>query len=143
MINPEAILRTLGRRRERRQTPADAVIALVRAGIPFRSLDRLAGQLRMPVAELQDIVGVPRATAARKRAAKGTLKPELSDRLVRIANIFTIAREVLESEERAARWLREPNRAMRGDIPLRMLDTEIGAREVEQVLCRLEHGVYS
>jgi putative toxin-antitoxin system antitoxin component (TIGR02293 family) len=97
----------------------------------------------MPVAELQDIVGVPRATAARKRAAKGTLKPELSDRLVRIANIFTIAREVLESEERAARWLREPNRAMRGDIPLRMLDTEIGAREVEQVLCRLEHGVYS
>jgi putative toxin-antitoxin system antitoxin component (TIGR02293 family) len=143
MINAEAILRTFGRRREKRQTPQDAVIALVRAGIPVRSLDRLAGQLRMPVAELQAIVGVPPATAARKRAARGTLKPELSDRLVRIANIFTIAREVLESEERAARWLREPNRAMRGSIPLRMLDTEIGAREVEQVLYRLEHGVYS
>jgi putative toxin-antitoxin system antitoxin component (TIGR02293 family) len=115
----------------------------VRSGMPIRSVDRLAKQLRIPIAEFQAILGIPPATAARKRAAKATLKPELSDRIVRIANIMAIARNVLESEERAARWLKEPNRALRGAVPLRMLDTEIGAREVEQVLYRLEHGVYS
>ena len=116
------------------------MIALVRTGVPADSLDRIAKQLRVPVAEVQALIGIPPATAARKRASKGTLKPELSDRLVRIANVFAIARGVLESEERAARWLKEPNRALRGGVPLRRLDTEIGAREVEQVLYRLEHG---
>ncbi len=143
MINAEAVLLALGERVPKRQSAPEKVVRLVRSGMPIRSVDRLAKQLRIPVAEFQAILGIPPATAARKRAAKGTLKPELSDRIVRIANIVAIARSVLEGEERAAQWLKEPNRALRGAAPLRMLDTEIGAREVEQVLSRLEHGVYS
>lgn len=144
MVNAEAILETLGQRpRKKTQSAADAVIALVRAGMPARSLDRLAERLRVPIAEVQSILGLPPATAARKRAAKAALKPAISDRIVRIANIWTIASSVLESEEKASAWLQQPNRALGGNIPLRMLDTEMGAREVERVLHRLEFGVYS
>jgi len=53
------------------------------------------------------------------------------------------AAEVLGSEEKASRWLHSPNRALGGSRPLDVVDTDLGAREVEAVLGRIEHGVYS
>jgi putative toxin-antitoxin system antitoxin component (TIGR02293 family) len=141
MVRVEAILATLGQKRTKKA--AQAARDLVREGLPASTLDRLAEQLGVPLSEIQAIVGIPAATAARKRAANETLKPALSDRAFRIARMLTLAAGVLESREKAAHWLREPNRALRGEVPLRMLDTEIGAREVELVLERIEHGVYS
>jgi putative toxin-antitoxin system antitoxin component (TIGR02293 family) len=50
---------------------------------------------------------------------------------------------LFESPEVAARWLRRPNRALGGERPLDLLTSDAGARVVEQVLGRIEHGVYS
>ncbi len=63
-----------------------------------------------------------------------------SDRLMRVA---AQAAEVLGSKEKASSWLRSPNRALAGSRPLDIIDTDLGAREVETVLGRIEHGVYS
>lgn len=62
---------------------------------------------------------------------------------VRSARIAALACEVLGDPEKAARWLRQPNRALAGRAPLSLLDTELGAREVEAVLRRIEYGVFS
>jgi putative toxin-antitoxin system antitoxin component (TIGR02293 family) len=53
------------------------------------------------------------------------------------------AARVLGDEARAARWLRQPNPDLRGRAPLELLDGELGRREVEQLLARMERGVYS
>jgi len=53
------------------------------------------------------------------------------------------AEEVLGTAEKAARWLKKPNRALGGAVPLAQLDTDIGARQVEEILGRIEHGLYS
>jgi putative toxin-antitoxin system antitoxin component (TIGR02293 family) len=143
MVNAEAILATLGQKRGKKGQAADAARDLVRQGMPASALDRLADQLGVPLSEIQRIVGIPPATAARKRAANETLKPALSDRAFRIARMLTLATDVFESREKAAHWMREPNRALHGEVPLHLLDTEIGSREVEQILERIEHGVYS
>ncbi len=116
---------------------------MVRSGLPMKSVDHLARRLRVPVADVEMIAGIPRSTAHRKRTAKEKLKPASSERVVRIASVFSIAAGVLESDEKAAYWLQQPNRALHGSKPVDLLDTEIGARAVEQVLNRLEHGIYS
>jgi putative toxin-antitoxin system antitoxin component (TIGR02293 family) len=45
--------------------------------------------------------------------------------------------------EKAAQWLKTPNRALRGVRPLDQLDTDPGVREVEDILGRISYGVYS
>ncbi|MGH7857479.1 MAG: antitoxin Xre/MbcA/ParS toxin-binding domain-containing protein, partial [Candidatus Binatia bacterium] len=63
--------------------------------------------------------------------------------LYRLARVGAMAVRVLGSEEKAGRWLHRPNRALGNESPLSLLDTAIGAREVEDLLGRIEHGVVS
>ena len=50
----------------------------------------------------------------------------------------------LRAGEAAARdWLAKPARALDGETPIEHADTEAGAREVENLIGRLEHGVYT
>jgi putative toxin-antitoxin system antitoxin component (TIGR02293 family) len=46
----------------------------------------------------------------------------------------------LEDQERALRWFKRPNRALGGAVPLQLIDTELGARQVEEVLGRVGYG---
>lgn len=51
--------------------------------------------------------------------------------------------EAMEGEERARRWLSSPQVGLGGAVPLDYAETEVGAREVEDLLGRIEYGVYS
>jgi putative toxin-antitoxin system antitoxin component (TIGR02293 family) len=51
--------------------------------------------------------------------------------------------EVLESVEGARRWLNAPQVGLGGAVPLEYAESELGAREVEDLLGRIEYGVYS
>jgi putative toxin-antitoxin system antitoxin component (TIGR02293 family) len=143
MVDVAEVLKVLGQRSRGHRPAVETARELVRHGMPARVLDILATRLNIPVGEVQIIAGIPPATAARKRGGNETLRPMLSDRLFRIASVYTLAKQVLENDDKAATWLQEPNRALHGERPLDMLDTEVGTREVELILNRLEHGVYS
>ncbi|MGH9845548.1 MAG: antitoxin Xre/MbcA/ParS toxin-binding domain-containing protein [Blastocatellia bacterium] len=49
----------------------------------------------------------------------------------------------MKPRRKASLWLQEPNRALGLQTPLSLLDTDEGARRVEDVLIRIEHGVFS
>jgi putative toxin-antitoxin system antitoxin component (TIGR02293 family) len=75
---------------------------------------------------------------------EGRLQPDESDRLVRAARIFAQAVGLFEGDEEAARrWLTSPQPALGGSTPWDYAATEIGAREVENLIGRLEHGIPS
>jgi putative toxin-antitoxin system antitoxin component (TIGR02293 family) len=57
-----------------------------------------------------------------------------------LARIVAIANEYLGDHERATRWLKHPNRALGGVPPFAAIDTEPGARQVENVLGRIAYG---
>jgi putative toxin-antitoxin system antitoxin component (TIGR02293 family) len=61
-------------------------------------------------------------------------------RLVRCARLFALALHVLHDRRSAARWLKSPQQELGGSIPLVLVQTEVGARTVERVLGRMEHG---
>ncbi len=109
-------------------------------GLPFSSLESVRARLRLTVPELAAVLRMPTRTLARRRQLR-RLEADESDRLYRVARVAGQAVTLLGSEEAASAWLRRPNRALGGEPPVRLLDTDIGARQVEDVLGRLEHGV--
>ena len=75
-----------------------------------------------------------------RRRSTGRLARYESDRLYRLARIVALANEYLGDHERASRWLKRPNRALGGIAPVTAIDTELGARQVENVLGRIAYG---
>ncbi len=72
------------------------------------------------------------------------MQPDESDRLVRLARVFSRAIELFEGDsEGAQEWMMRPNRAFGEVSPFEMVKTDVGAREVENLIGRIEHGVIS
>lgn len=112
-------------------------------GFSFLALERLESHTGVGLSLLAAIVGIPERTLARRKAA-GRLTPEESERLLRIAGIFEKSVELFEGDATAAvDWLMTPRRALNDQEPLLYSRTELGAREVENLIGRLEHGVFS
>jgi len=122
-------------------TPSKLIAAL-RAGLPVAELEDLRSSLDVSMEKLASILGMAKATLHRRKAA-GRLGPGESDRVVRFARLMGKAAEVLESEDSARRWLASPQVGLGGAVPLDFAATEAGGREVEDLLGRIEHGVYS
>jgi putative toxin-antitoxin system antitoxin component (TIGR02293 family) len=116
--------------------------ALVREGLPVAALEFLLAREWLAAADLYRLVGSAR-TLQRKRAAHATLSPEESDRLARVARVIARSEEALGDPQRAHRWLGRENRALGGERPITLLDSDAGAIAVERVLGRIEHGIAS
>jgi putative toxin-antitoxin system antitoxin component (TIGR02293 family) len=117
---------------------------VVEAGLPRQVADRLQQRLDWSDGELAQGLGVSGKTLQRiGKDAASRLTPAQSDRLFRLARIVGFAEEVFEDGERAHRWLKEPQRGLGNRSPLSLLSTEAGAREVEDLLGRIEFGVFS
>jgi putative toxin-antitoxin system antitoxin component (TIGR02293 family) len=130
---------------EVRSTPVrspEELKAWIREGFPFVSLEKVMERFRLSREEISAALDLPPRTLVRRKQEK-RLRRDESDRLFRLVRIAAQASEVLGGEEKASRWLHSPNRALGGSRPLDFLDTDLGSREVEQVLGRIEHGVYS
>jgi len=126
---------TLGRRVETDQDLRHAI----RDGFPpavIAELLRASGLTLKELAESLDLS--PRSLQRRRRS--GRLARFESDRLYRLARIVALAHHSLGEQQRAARWLKRPNRALGGISPIAALDTELGARQVENVLGRIAYG---
>ncbi len=117
---------------------------LIERGLPRDAARRLGQRLRLTEQELAASLGVSTKTLQRQAKREDTrLDAAQGDRLYRLARIVAFAEDVFEDAERAHRWLREPQRGLGSYVPLRLLRTEAGAREVEDLLGRIEYGVYS
>ncbi len=109
-------------------------------GLPFEAVDILIKNHKITIAEIQRFIP-PRTFARRKQERK--LNAEESDKVARLAIIFDFAEEVFGNNKKASIWLRRPNKALNGLSPIELLETDYGARIVETILGRIQHGVYS
>ena len=140
----ERIAHTLGISRgvvRRRASYPDLREAILR-GLPYSSFVALTAAFHIARKDLLTLLRVPPRTLARRKRAR-RFQVDESDRLFRVGRIAVQAEEVLGDREKAAAWLQESNRALGGRTPLQQLDTDLGAREVEDLLLRIGHGVYS
>lgn len=118
------------------------LIEAIHEGLPAERFDALQAALGIPAGDLAGILSISPSTLSRRRR-RGFFDRDESERLVRIGSLVLRAVEVLETLEHARTWLTAPVRALGGQVPLHYASVEPGAREVERLLGRLEHGVFS
>jgi putative toxin-antitoxin system antitoxin component (TIGR02293 family) len=119
------------------------IARLVERGFPFQSLVAFQQRSGLALDQLSTLLRLPERTLARRRKA-GRFAPAESDRLVRLAQLFERIVRLFDGDVAAARaWLQADCPAIGDHSPLDLLATEIGAVEVERLLGRLEHGVFS
>jgi putative toxin-antitoxin system antitoxin component (TIGR02293 family) len=144
-LETQAIAEALGGRKVLRKAvkKPDDLARLVRKGLPAGSVTALAEKLHLGNTVLSRKLGIPQRTLTRRRSQASPLTPAESDRMVRAARVYANAVEMIGDKEKAIEWLSTPNRALGGERPLDQLDTDMGARMVEDILGRIAYGVYS
>lgn len=125
----------------RRKSPRSPLTLLeeMEAGLSVSAIDHFSLATSLSKKAICDAIGLNTRTLNRR----STLKLDEADKLYRLARIFALAISVLEDELDALNWLTQPKIALGNQVPLALLKTELGAREVETLLNRIEHGVYS
>ena len=119
------------------------LVERIEAGLSYAELERLRGTVGLSREEMAELARIKPRTLDRRRR-EGRLHPDESDRLLRVSRIFGRAIALFENDPEAAReGLASSQRALGGGVPLEMTKTEIGAREVEDLIGRLEHGIFS
>lgn len=126
-----------------RQHDAAVVIRAVGRGFESAAVTRLAKVMRVSEGAVLEVVDIPRSTFTRRKKAAKRLTSDESDRLYRLTRLLERAVAVLGDEAEARRWISAPKRAFGGASPLIMARTDAGAREVEDLLGRIEYGIPS
>jgi putative toxin-antitoxin system antitoxin component (TIGR02293 family) len=118
------------------------LIHRIQKGLRFSELKTLQDTLDLPFEQLAAKLCISRSTLQRRKAA-GRLSPDESDKVIRFSRLLRQATTVFGDAERARAWLKHPQVGLGGAIPLDYASTETGAREVENLLGRIEYSVYS
>jgi putative toxin-antitoxin system antitoxin component (TIGR02293 family) len=120
-----------------------ALIRTVERGFAFETIGHLQRNTGIANDTLLDWLQISTRTLARRKQ-QGRFEPDESDRLLRAARVFGKALELFEGDRDAAsEWMCSPLPALGGQTPIEISRTDLGAREVENLAIRIEHGVYS
>ncbi len=107
--------------------------------LPAETIDEMERNGVRP--EEIDTIIAPREEILTRGTAGASLTPQQSDRAARLAHIISFAERVFGSRDKAFFWLRMPSEQLEGQTPISYLSTETGARFVEEMLVRIDHGI--
>jgi putative toxin-antitoxin system antitoxin component (TIGR02293 family) len=141
-VKAPAVARILGGERtlRRRVRTVDDLREAVEGGLSVealeRTVERVAGE--GPAAtELKHRI-VPKTTLQRRRDRLSL--PE-SERLERLARMTALAEEVWEDPALAREFLTNPQPQLGGQRPVELARSDLGTREVEELLFKLEYAL--
>lgn len=116
-------------------------VETIRKGMAAQVFDQLAVLLGVGKEALAEKLNI-NAQTLRKRKSR-VLSAGEAEKSLRVARIFAFAEEVLGSEENARTWLNQQIPALGGKRPLDLLDTDVGAQEVTNLLGGIKWGMYA
>jgi putative toxin-antitoxin system antitoxin component (TIGR02293 family) len=125
---------------EMADAPAKTMVRKIRSGLPAGAFARIARHFPTSKDALARKLGMTTRNIHRKSLAGARLSPAESEKLMRLARIWNRAGDLFASNEAVAQWLMTPAPALGGMPPLDLLDTDVGANEVEGYITGLAHG---
>jgi len=129
----------------RTQDNADvmSLVSSIRRGLEFQAFSLVLDTYQVSKQSMAQVLSIPMTTLHRRQAA-GRLSKEESDKVVRYAQLHDQAVRLFEgNNEQANQWLHESLALLAGESPFQHASTEAGDREIEQLIGRIEHGVFS
>jgi putative toxin-antitoxin system antitoxin component (TIGR02293 family) len=119
------------------------LVSAIEKGFRYQTFERFRRNIALPVETIMALVSIPRRTLTRRKL-EGRFAPDESDRLVRASRVYSKALQLFDGDSTAAsRWLTTPQRGLGDAAPAALSSTDVGAREVERLIDRLEHGVFA
>jgi len=114
------------------------LVEAVKRGLPTASVEHMVRDDLLSTEEVYALIAPKRTWQLRKQRRKPLTAAE-SEKAARLARIFALAIDAFQNPEKAARWLRRRSRVL-GRMPIDLLDSEAGARLVEEELLRITWG---
>lgn len=144
MVSPAETAAVLGGRKVfgRDICSVQDLMAEIARGFPVSSLsatDHLLTTVSADRTRLREAI-VPMGTFKRRLSQK-RFSVEESERLERVARVFATARHVLESDNMAREFLYASHPELGGKRPIDVAITELGARQVENILWGIFFGI--
>ena len=119
------------------------MIRRIQQGLRFSVLERLGIAIGASAKEIGRLISIPPSTMTRRKK-EGRLNAEESDRVMRLARLKDAAMELMDGDDAASvQWLNTPLEILGDESPLEHANTELGARDVEDLISCLRHGVFS
>jgi len=113
--------------------------AAIREGFPHAAVEGLLESSGFSLQEIASTLDLS-LRSLQRRKNQGRLARYESDRLYRLARLVALAEHFLGDHQLAVDWLKRPNHVLGGVTPLSVVDTELGARQVENILGRIGYG---
>lgn len=124
------------------QTPQPVLTHAALATMPAAYVRKLEAEGVLTRADICMII--PDRTLNRRIAQNQPLKVDEADGIARLLRVRAHAMRLYDDRaELAHEWLHSPNPALSNAVPMELARTDLGAREVETILGRMEHGVFS
>jgi putative toxin-antitoxin system antitoxin component (TIGR02293 family) len=123
----------------RRIRTGEDMSAAIREGFPTSVVDAFLGRSGLTLQEVASSLDLSTRSLQRRKHQRRLARYE-SDRLYRLARLLALADYFIGGRDKAVEWMKRPNRVLGGVAPLKLLDTESGARQVEDILGRIGYG---
>jgi putative toxin-antitoxin system antitoxin component (TIGR02293 family) len=118
------------------------LIEVIAAGLPSELARELASKLEINMEDTATLLRLTPRTC-HCRLEQGRLGLAESERLWELTELFLRAADVLGNQREAAQWFKSPIQALGWVAPLSLARSSVGIRELERILGRIEHGVFS
>lgn len=118
-----------------------AMVQRVQEGLPVMDVVYFGKQAGFTNEELARLIQIPPRTYARRVASKVRLKVNEGERAARLMRVYDRAKQLFVTDENTREWFHARILALGGKTPLEYAQTEPGAREVENIIGRIEHGI--
>jgi putative toxin-antitoxin system antitoxin component (TIGR02293 family) len=122
-------------------TSADPLeqVLRIRRGVPARAWDFVASLVGLGKHELAQTLKLNPRTLQRR----STLHNEEGEKILRVFRVHMEATAMCRgNQEDARQWMNAPLAALGGNRPIDLLDTDVGAAQVLNVIHAVQWGVY-
>jgi putative toxin-antitoxin system antitoxin component (TIGR02293 family) len=112
-------------------------------GVDAKDVADVAEQFGVSQKVISDILGVSIRAVQNKRRAKDNEKlgKNVSERLLRLREVMSVAVNYFGSDDGARHWFNTPNIGLGNKPPLLLCDTFLGMDRVENSIQKLMHGM--
>lgn len=114
----------------------------VRVGISKDQLVSFKNTIDIDYDRLSFILGTTKTTLHKKQS-KDAFSASISEKVIGLMDVYRFGYEVFGEHNKFNKWVQTPNRALGNRIPLEVMDTFFGIKEVTNIIGRIQHGVYS
>jgi putative toxin-antitoxin system antitoxin component (TIGR02293 family) len=117
-------------------------MGLVRSGLKTIEVESFLEQEDLSIKDVLERLVIPSSTYFAKKKNHQALDSYTSEKFIRLFSVMIMASKILGKLE-AKNWLFKKIPSLGNEIPINLLDTEVGHRLVTQALLQIKYGIYN